>query len=103
MKELLNEEWLLRLLNTARSNRIKQLEAEFVSWDEFKELVIVKNNIMNLLEEQIPRAVTETEILLQYDDAYGLLVTKASDYFYDRGFTDCLSVLEGAQAKKLLE
>jgi len=99
VKELLHEDWILKLLSTARDSRIKELEEEFVAWDEFKDLTNAKNDIMNLLEEHVKR--DETNVLLQYDDAYGSLVAKASDYFYEKGFADCLNVLNLAQERKL--
>jgi len=101
MKEILNEEWLSKLLDTAIDSRIKQLELKFTAWDEYKELVNVKNNIQDLLEVQVPR--NGADILLLYDDAYGLMVARASDYFYERGFADCLHLLGGAVEKKILE
>jgi len=101
MKAILNEKWLYQLLDTAIDNRRRQLEEEFTAWDEYKELVNVKNNMQNLLAEQVLR--NGTDILLQYDDAYGMLISRAGDYFYERGFADCMRLLGGAVEKKILE
>jgi hypothetical protein len=101
MKEILNEEWLCHMLDAVINSRVKQLETKLVQWDEFSELANIRQDILNSLKEQIPRNVKH--MLNQYDDASGMMVAKASDYFYERGFADCLYLLGEAVEKKLLE
>ena len=101
MKEILKEEWLCHMLDAAINSRVKQLDTKFVELDEFKELASIRQDILNSLKEQIPGTVKD--MLNQFDDASGMLVAKASDYFYERGFADCLHLLGDAVEKKLLE
>ena len=101
MKEILKEEWLCHMLDAAINSRVKQLDTKFVELDEFKELASIRQDILNSLKEQIPGTVKD--MLNQFDDASGMLVAKASDYFYERGFADCLYLLGEAVEKKLQE
>lgn len=101
MKEILKEEWLCHMLDSAIDGRVKQLETKFAEWDEFRELTSIKQGILDSLKEQIPK--TLKDMLNQYDDASGMMVTKSSDYFYERGFADCLHLLGGAVGKKMME
>ena len=101
MKELLSEEWLSRMLKAARDSRVKQLKEEFTASDEFRELMKVKDDILNLLEEEILR--NGTDMLFQYQETHNLLMIKASDFFYEQGFADCLHLLGEAFVEKMLE
>jgi len=101
MKEILKEEWLCHMLDTAISSRVRQLDTKFVELDEFRELANIRQDILNSLKEQSPGTVKD--MLNQLDDASGILVAKASDYFYERGFADCLYLLGEAVEKKLQE
>ena len=101
MKEILNEKWLCHMIDTARDTRIKQLNAELTAWEEYAKLVSAKEFIFKNLEEEIQR--NGKEFLSQYDDACGMLVAKAGDYFYERGFADCLRLLGGMLEKVMLE
>mgnify|MGYP000137816114 CR=1 FL=1 len=91
MKELLNEEWLRQVLEAARDCRVRQLESEFIAWEECQEATKLKEEILARLEPYIQRG--GKEILFQYDDAFSLLQGRAQDFFYERGFADCFRML----------
>jgi len=100
VKNIKNDEGeLSRLLNTLVSGMGKELDAEFNSWDEFQELASIKCNIQSLLDQKSD-CRGNSEIFLRYDNAYSLLVARASDYFYERGFADCLHIIGCAMEKK---
>jgi len=89
------------MLKAARDSRVKQLKEEFTASDEFRELTKVKDDIMNLLEQEILRY--GTDMLFQYGETHNLLMIKANNFFYEQGFADCLHILGQAFTEKMLE
>ena len=101
MKEILNEEWLRQVLEAARDCRMRQLESEFAAWGEYREVEKVKEDMFKKLDEQLREA--EREMLSLYDDAFSLMVGRAQDFFYERGFADCFRIFGRALARHLLD
>ena len=100
MKEILNEEWLRQVLEAARDCRMRQLEGKFAAWEEGREAVKLKEEILARLEEYIQRG--GKEMLFQYDDAYSLLQGRAQDFFYEQGFADCFRILVRLVSQELM-
>jgi hypothetical protein len=102
VKDINNDGELSRLLDNLKDKDIKQLDTDFISWDEFQSLASIKYNIQSLLDQK-KDSQGNSEIFNKYDNAYSQLVARASDYFYERGFADCLHILGRAMEKKGME
>lgn len=90
---------LSRLISTLKNTDLKKLETDFNTWDEFQKLASIKCNIQKLLDQKRD-CQSNSEVFQRYDNAYSQFVAKASDYFYERGFADCLYILGCAMEKK---
>ena len=101
MKEILDEEWLCLMLDAARNSRVKQLKEEFAASTEYGELIKVKDDMLDFMKQEL--TLTEADLLFQYGEACSMIASKTGNYFYEKGFADCLHLLGQVFADGILK
>lgn len=87
LDDFLTEERLREVLGSAKDRRMQQLEKDFAARKEYVEAAAEKQALLDQLEALLQNRAKN--VLGRYDDVWALLLCRAQDFFYDRGFMDC--------------
>lgn len=92
MNQFFDEDRLRQVLESAKDCRMRQLESDLEACPKYVEVVEIRKGLMEQLEQLLPARAKD--LFWLYDDAWALLMGRAQDFLYDRGFTDCLHLLK---------